>query len=69
MCWIRLLKDQVMEWLKWSQANEEASNNNLNYDTSTFLDADGYTMLNANDSATLIAYFTRWDRDYVEDGS
>ena len=44
-----------MEWLKWSQANEEASNNNLNYDTSTFLDADGYTMLNANDSATLIA--------------
>lgn len=44
-----------MEWLKWSQANEEASNNNLNYDTSTFLDADGYTMLDANDSATLIA--------------
>ena len=44
-----------MEWLKWSQANEEASNNNLNYDTSTFLDADGYTMLDANDSATLIS--------------
>ena len=41
--------------LTWSQANEEASNNKLNYDTSTFLDADGYTMLNANDSATLIA--------------
>lgn len=41
--------------LTWSQANEEASNNNLNYDTSTFLDADGYTMLDANDSATLIA--------------
>lgn len=41
--------------LTWSQANEEASNNNLNYDTSTFLDTDGYTMLNANDSATLIA--------------
>lgn len=29
--------------LTWSQANEEASNNNLNYDTSTFLDADGWT--------------------------
>ena len=49
------VEGQVMEWLKWSQANEEASNNNLNYDTSTFLDADGYTMLDANDSATLIA--------------
>lgn len=29
--------------LTWSQANEEASNNNLNYDTSNFLDADGWT--------------------------
>lgn len=43
--------------LTWSQANEEASNNNLNYDTSTFLDAYGYTMLDANDSALMLVLY------------
>lgn len=39
----RFVKKISDKLLTWSQASEEASNNNLNYDTSTFLDADGWT--------------------------